>query len=124
MPLVRIDLPEGKPEAHLAAIGDIVYDAMRSTLNVPQGDRFQIFTTHAPGTLSIDKSYLGIERSDDCVIIQVTLNHGRSVAMKQAFYRAVADVRRSTRYQVSISPLPLTEIVPLGSHTNSSPIRS
>ncbi len=91
MPLVRIDLPEGKPEAHLAAIGDIVYDAMRSTLNVPQGDRFQIFTTHAPGTLSIDKSYLGIERSDDCVILQVTLNHGRSVAMKQAFYRAVAD---------------------------------
>lgn len=35
-----------------------------------------------------------------------------------------AVVRRSIRYQVSISPLPLIGIVPLGSHTNSSPISS
>ncbi|MGH8061000.1 MAG: tautomerase family protein [Pseudoxanthomonas sp.] len=91
MPLVRIDLLEGKPDTYLATVGDVIYEAMRNTLNVPQDDRFQIFNAHAPGTLSIDRTYLGIERSDDCVIIQVTLNQGRSTEMKQAFYRAVAD---------------------------------
>lgn len=91
MPLVRIDLLEGKPDTYLATLGEVVYEAMRGTLNVPQDDRFQIFSAHAPGTLSIDRTYLGIERSDDCVIIQVTLNQGRSTEMKQAFYRAVAD---------------------------------
>jgi phenylpyruvate tautomerase PptA (4-oxalocrotonate tautomerase family) len=91
MPLVRIDLLEGKPDDYLTAVGDVIYEAMRATLNVPHDDRFQIFNTHGPGSLSIDRSYLGIERSDDCVIIQVTLNQGRSTEMKQAFYRAVAD---------------------------------
>ena len=91
MPLVRIDLLEGKPAAYLATLGDVVYDAMRSTLNVPQDDRFQIFSTHASGTLHIDRSYMDIERSDDCVIIQVTLSRGRSTELKKAFYRAVAD---------------------------------
>lgn len=91
MPLVRIDLLEGKPDAYLATVGEVIYEAMRATLNVPQDDRFQIFNTYGPGTLSIDRTYLGIERSDDCVIIQVTLNQGRSTQMKQAFYRAVAD---------------------------------
>ena len=91
MPLVRIDLPEGKPDAYLATVGDVIYEAMRGTLNVPPDDRFQVFCSHAPGTLSIDRTYLGIQRSDDCMIIQVTLSHGRSTEMKQAFYRAVAD---------------------------------
>lgn len=91
MPLVRIDLLEGKPDSYLAAVGEVIYEAMRATLNVPEDDRFQVFSAHAPGSLSIDRTYLGIERSDDCVIIQVTLNQGRSTEMKQAFYRAVAD---------------------------------
>ena len=36
-------------------------------------------------------NYLGISRSADAVIIQVTLNEGRTVEMKRAFYKAVAD---------------------------------
>lgn len=91
MPLVRIDLLEGKPDAYLATVGEVVYDAMRDTLNVPPEDRFQIFSTHRPGTLYVDRTYMGIERSDDCIVIQVTLSHGRGTEMKQAFYRAVAD---------------------------------
>jgi phenylpyruvate tautomerase PptA (4-oxalocrotonate tautomerase family) len=39
----------------------------------------------------IDPTYLGIERSPDCIVIQVTLNDGRSVEQKRAFYKAVAD---------------------------------
>ena len=91
MPLVRIDLLEGKSTEDIAILGEVVYDAMRATLNVPADDRFQIMHTHAPGTLFIDESYLGIRRSSACVLIQVTLNAGRSVELKKNFYRAVAD---------------------------------
>ncbi len=91
MPLVRIDLVEGKPEAYRAAIGEVVYQAMRASLNVPENDRFQVFSEHPAAAMVVDPDYLGIHRSVDCVIVQVTLNEGRTVEMKQAFYRAVAD---------------------------------
>ncbi|MGH8025167.1 MAG: tautomerase family protein [Pseudoxanthomonas sp.] len=91
MPLVRIDLLQGKSSEYLAGIGEVVYEAMRATLNVPADDRFQIINQHAPGTLFIDGRYLEIQRSSECVLIQITLNAGRSVQMKKDFYRAVAE---------------------------------
>lgn len=91
MPLVRVDLLEGKSADYLAILGQVVYDAMRTTLNVPADDRFQVIAQHKPGTLFIDERYLGIERSEECVLIQVTLNAGRSVDMKKDFYRTLAD---------------------------------
>jgi 4-oxalocrotonate tautomerase len=91
MPLVRIDLVEGKPDSYRAAIGEVIYQAMRATLNVPENDRFQVFNERPAAAMVVDPTYLGIQRSADCVIVQVTLNEGRTVEMKQAFYRAVAD---------------------------------
>jgi 4-oxalocrotonate tautomerase len=91
MPLVRIDLPQGKSPEYRHSVGDVVYEAMRTTLNVPENDRFQVITEHAPGGLVIDPTYLGIARSGDALVIQVTLNAGRSVELKKAFYTAVAD---------------------------------
>ena len=91
MPFVRIELAQGKTQEYRRAIGDVVYDAMAATLNVPKDDRFQLIADHSPTDLIIDPTYLGIERSADCVVIQVTLNEGRTVDMKRAFYKAVAD---------------------------------
>jgi phenylpyruvate tautomerase PptA (4-oxalocrotonate tautomerase family) len=103
MPLVRISLREGKPPAYLAAIGESVHRAMVETINVPPDDRFQIFTEHparaassarrrlSPEGLVYDPGYLGIKRSDDLVIIQITLNAGRTLDQKRALYRALAE---------------------------------
>jgi 4-oxalocrotonate tautomerase len=91
MPLARIDLARGKSPEYRRALGEVVYDAMIQTLNVPKDDRFQILSEHSDENLTIDPDYLGINRSKDCVLIQVTLNDGRTVAQKQAFYKAVAD---------------------------------
>ena len=91
MPLVRIDLAEGKPAGYRTAIGDVVYQAMTSTLKVPEDDRFMVISEHAPDNLVVDPGYLGIHRTADAVLIQVTLNEGRTVTVKQDFYRAVAD---------------------------------
>jgi 4-oxalocrotonate tautomerase len=91
MPLLRAEMPRGKSREYKLGIGDVVYEAMRATLNVPENDRFQIFTEHAPEDLSIDPIYLGISRSPDALILQITLNEGRTIDMKRAFYMAVAD---------------------------------
>jgi 4-oxalocrotonate tautomerase len=91
MPLARIDVPVGKPAEYRSAIGEVVYNAMISVLNVPKNDRFQVISEHPAEGLVIDPTYLGIERSRDAIIIQITLNEGRAVDMKRAFYKAVAD---------------------------------
>lgn len=90
MPLVRIDLAKGKSAEHRKAIGEIIYTAMIETINVPADDKFQVITEHAPEDLNFPKSYLGIEYSKDIVFIQITLNAGRTVEMKKAFYKRIA----------------------------------
>jgi 4-oxalocrotonate tautomerase len=91
MPLVRISLREGTPAANRAAISEAVHQAMLETINVPPDDRFQVITEHSAGGLIYDKKYLGIDRSDGFVLIQITLNSGRTVEMKRALYKRIAE---------------------------------
>ena len=91
MPLVRFDVPRGKSPEYRRTLGEVVYEAMIKTINVPANDRFQVINEHAPESLIIDPTYLGVERGPDCMIIQIVLNEGRTTEMKKAFYRAVAD---------------------------------
>jgi 4-oxalocrotonate tautomerase len=91
MPLVRIDFLKGKPPEYALEIGRIVYRALVEILKAPENDRFQVLTEHSPGALQIDRDYLGIHRTDDCILLQITLNSGRTVEMKRQFYKAVAD---------------------------------
>ena len=90
MPLVRIALRQGKPGLG-KKIGDVIYRKMQETLNVPAKDNFQVITEHDPDGLIYDPSYLDIQRTDGIVIIQITLNEGRSLDLKKSFYKAVAD---------------------------------
>ena len=91
MPIARIDLPAGKTAEYHRAVGDIVYEAMITALNVPKDDRFQIIAEHAAADLIIDPNYLGIHRTAHAIVIQVTLNEGRTLEVKKALYKALAD---------------------------------
>jgi 4-oxalocrotonate tautomerase len=91
MPLARIDLPQGKSSDYRQAVGEVIYDAMIKTINVPKDDRFQVITEHPAEGLIFDPNYLGIRRTADCILIQITLNEGRTLDMKRAFYKAIAD---------------------------------
>jgi 4-oxalocrotonate tautomerase len=92
MPLVRISLIAGKPESHKQKISDVVHRAMVETVNVPALDRFQIITEHSKSDFIYDDQYLNISRTDDLVIIQITLNAGRTTELKKALYRRIADL--------------------------------
>ena len=91
MPLVRIDLIEGKSEQYRTQVGEIVYQTLVDVLNVPAHDRFHVITEHAKSNQPFDRDYLGIHRTDACIFFQITLNSGRSTELKQRFYRTLAD---------------------------------
>ena len=91
MPLVRIDLQKGKDAAYRQKAGRVVYEAMLATINVPKDDRFQIIAEHEADNFIFDPDYLGIHRTKDLIMVQIFFNEGRSVAQKQALYKAIAE---------------------------------
>jgi len=90
MPLARIDLLEGHDAAYRQAISRVVYEAM-ILVGVPEDDRFQIISEHDRNNFIFDPTYLGIRRSDELIMIQVTWNDGRSLDQKKTFYKAIVD---------------------------------
>lgn len=92
MPLVRIWVREGKPAAYRLAIGQSVHQAMVETINVPAADRFQVITDHPPDGMIYDAAYLGIDRTDEVVFVQITLNAGRSTGQKRALYARTTEL--------------------------------
>ena len=91
MPLVRIELPESTDIETAQKIGETIHKVMVDLINVPDADKFQIITRHPPWGRNLTSEYLGIRYSDNLVLIQITLNHGRTVELKKAFYKRVAD---------------------------------
>jgi 4-oxalocrotonate tautomerase len=90
MPLARIDLIKGKPDTYRQAIGEAVYQALRS-IGVPEDDRFLVIHEHEKANFIFAESYLGVAHTDDLVIIQITFNEGRTTAQKLALYKAIAE---------------------------------
>jgi 4-oxalocrotonate tautomerase len=91
MPLMRISLRPGKPAEYRRAIADNVYAALRETFNVPENDFFAIVTEHQPEDFIYDRHYFNIERSDDFVLIQLTVSNTRTVEQKKALYRGIVE---------------------------------
>jgi phenylpyruvate tautomerase PptA (4-oxalocrotonate tautomerase family) len=91
MPLVRIDLKKRETPGFGKAVGEVVYRTMVETINVPENDNFQIVNEHDPEGLVFDPGYLGIARTDAVIVIQITLNKGRSVDLKKLLYKRLAE---------------------------------
>ena len=95
MPLVRVDLISGRSESQIAAIGNAIHRALIECLDVPERDHFQMITEHAPNRLIYDSAYLGVERTQGIVFVQVFLSAGRTTEQKQAFYARAANLLAS-----------------------------
>jgi len=91
MPLIRIDVIEGQhSNADLAEVSAAVHRGIVEVFGVPERDQFQIVTEHRPGRLVYNNSYLGIERTDKIVMVQVFFSTGRTDDQKKTFYALVA----------------------------------
>ena len=92
MPLVRISLREGKGNGYLQKVSEAVHRAMVETISVPPQDMFQIISEHEKSHFIYDPGYLNVRRTDDLIMIQITLNQGRTVELKKALYKRIADL--------------------------------
>jgi 4-oxalocrotonate tautomerase len=68
VPIVRIDLLQGKSPQYRAQAGEVIYQPMIETINLPRNDRFQVITKPAKSGIPFDPDYLGIQRTDDCIV--------------------------------------------------------
>lgn len=90
MPLTRISLMKGKSPEYHRALMEQVYLAMRETFNVPADDRFMTVSEHDRGQFDFGADYLGVHRSDDLVMIQITANNTRTLEQKKALFLEIA----------------------------------
>lgn len=91
MPITRVALRRGKPVAYRQAILQGLYEAMHETFNVPETDYFMLVSEHEAADFWCSPTYLVGPRSDDLVIIQLTVNNTRTLAQKKALYRRIAE---------------------------------
>lgn len=95
MPLLRVDLYEGRTDAELKALLDALHRAMLAAFNVPERDRYQIVHEHKPSRMIMEDTGLDIPRTNRFVFVQVT-TRPRSREMKETFYRlAVEELEKS-----------------------------
>lgn len=90
MPITRIAIREGKPDTYKQALLSQIYEAMRETVKIKDGDRFMAITEHGESAFA-HGDFLGIQRSADLVQIQIFWTSGKSSDAKLAMYRAIVD---------------------------------
>ena len=89
MPLVRVDVVEGRTGEEVRALLDAIQQVMEDVFAAPPRDRYQVLTEHPSGHLVLEDTGLGIERTDRRVLVQV-VQQGRSEAQKKALYAALS----------------------------------
>lgn len=101
MPLVRITLRKGRSPEFLRAVSSAIHDALVASANVPADDRFHIIEEVEADRLIAHPSYGGVSRGEGLVVIQITLNAGRTLDVKRALY---ADIARRLQESVDVRP--------------------
>jgi phenylpyruvate tautomerase PptA (4-oxalocrotonate tautomerase family) len=86
MPLVRIDLLEGRSPDQLKSLLDAIHRALVSAFVIPERDRYQIVQEHPSTHFIVQDTGLGIERTQSVVVISLT-SRPRTEQSKLAFYR-------------------------------------
>jgi 4-oxalocrotonate tautomerase len=90
MPVTRIAIRSGKPATYKRALMDEIYEAMRETVAIKEGDRFMAITEHDEDAFAYG-AFLGIQRSDDLVQIQVFWAPGKAADAKLAMYQRIVE---------------------------------
>ena len=99
MPLVRIDLLEGRSPEFLSLISQTIHATMISHLSVLERDYFQIITEHKPYQLIFSRDYLDVNRSDKHIFVHIFLSAGRTGEVKEGFFKALNQALREVNVQ-------------------------
>jgi hypothetical protein len=91
MPLVYYDIVRGRSRDQIRALLDSAQAALLEAFETPERDRYQLVTEHSPDEMIIQDNGLGIERSDNIVVIHMINRRGRKTrAQKEKLYTLLA----------------------------------
>ena len=84
MPLVRIEILEGRPAPERKQLLQAVHAALVEAFGIPEDDRTQRLVEHDPESFEIPPG-----RSDRYTLVEITAFPGRSPTAKRALYKAI-----------------------------------
>jgi phenylpyruvate tautomerase PptA (4-oxalocrotonate tautomerase family) len=86
MPMVKIDIVEGKTASYKKAVLIGVHKALFDAIGIPETDNFQRLNE-----LPVDNFICPSDRSDQMTIIEITLFPGRSDTSKKKLYEKIVE---------------------------------
>ena len=84
MPLVRLEVRQGRSATQKQALMDAAHAALVEALGIPDHDRMQRIVEHARDDFELPPG-----SSDDFVLVEVTMFAGRSRQAKRLLYQAL-----------------------------------
>jgi 4-oxalocrotonate tautomerase len=90
MPLAKIHVLKGQyNEARLGKVSSAVQDGLISALGIPPEDFFQVIHVLPRGQFCHTPSFLGLNYSDDLIILEITFISGRPKEKRLALLKAL-----------------------------------
>jgi Tautomerase enzyme len=89
MPLLYVDVVEGRTPAEIQTLLDAIHDAVVEAFQVPQRDRYQVVRSHPAHEMVALDTGLGIPRSSALVVLHV-VSRRRPREFKERFYKLLA----------------------------------
>jgi len=92
MPLAKIHVLEGQyDEARLGRVSSAVHDGLIKALGIPPEDFFQIIHVLPRGQFRHTPSFLGLNYSDDLILLEVTFISGRPKQKRLGLLKTLND---------------------------------
>ena len=101
MPFVRTAIPHGTEQSRRLRIVQGIHEALVEGIGMPKDELFNLVTEYADGEFFYDRSFNGITRSENLIVVEITMRRGRSDAMKRDLYAAIA---RNLQANAAVSP--------------------
>jgi phenylpyruvate tautomerase PptA (4-oxalocrotonate tautomerase family) len=92
MPLVKVNLLEGRSAEEKDLIAASIQTALVRTLEVPDDDRYQLFNEYDWDSFRHTGGYLDMTYSDQLLIIEITFLEGRDDEVKKSL---LAEINRN-----------------------------
>lgn len=101
MPFIRTNVPHHMPATTRQAVVQGIHDALVQSIGMPVDELFNMVASYQPEDFACSRTFNGVNRSADVVVVEITLRRGRSDAMKRALYDLIA---RNLHTGAGVSP--------------------
>jgi phenylpyruvate tautomerase PptA (4-oxalocrotonate tautomerase family) len=90
MPFVRTAVRQGTDASQKRLIVESIHNALVQAIGMPEDELFNLVSEYTASDFFYSRTFNGIDRSDNLVVVEITMRRGRSDAMKKALYAEIA----------------------------------